>query len=413
MANCISCGRPLPAFTFGERSNVCADCRRNAVEVPADWSGAPAAPRAVPARKASLTAVVVGLNVAVFVAMTLSGVSWTQPNTQQLLRWGANYGPLSLGTQPWRILTSNYLHIGIFHILFNMWCLWDLGNLAERIFDRWSYILIYTMCGLAGSLASLWWHPLVVGAGASGAIFGLAGALIAALYLGKLPFPKAAVAHTLRSLLIFAGYNLFFGAVGAGVDNSAHLGGLVTGLALGAVVAKQLTEPAEVRNRWQLAVFATAAVLLFGSFRYVRQTRGYVVPLAQAVSALTSNRVDDAVRSLEETAARKPDDPAILLQLGNAYLQQQNYAKAEPALQRAVELSPKNANGQYELGFVRLRLGKNDQALESLQKAVELDPRDPRKQQILGVAYLANGMKTEAHAAFQRANDLQQSAAPK
>ena len=107
------------------------------------------------------------------------------------------------------MLTSNYLHIGFLHILFNMWCLWDLGNLAERIFDRWTYVLTYTMCGLAGSLASLWWHPLVVGAGASGAIFGLAGALIAALYLGHLPIPKQAVQRTLRSLVIFAGYNLF------------------------------------------------------------------------------------------------------------------------------------------------------------------------------------------------------------
>ena len=174
----------------------------------------------------------VGLNVAVFLAMALTGVSLSEPTTAQLLDWGANWGPQSLGTEPWRILSSNYLHIGILHILFNMWCLWDLGNLAERIFDRWTYLLTYTACGIAGSLASLWWHPLVVGAGASGAIFGLAGALITALYLGRLPIPAQAVRHTLRSLLVFAGYNLFFGAVGAGVDNSAHIGGLVCGLGL-------------------------------------------------------------------------------------------------------------------------------------------------------------------------------------
>jgi rhomboid protease GluP len=101
-----------------------------------------------------------------------------------------------------------------------MWCLWDLGNLAERIFDPWTYVLTYTICGVAGSLGSLWWHPLVIGAGASGAIFGLAGALIAAFYLGRLPIPKQAVQGTLRSLMIFAGYNLFFGAAVAGVDNS-------------------------------------------------------------------------------------------------------------------------------------------------------------------------------------------------
>lgn len=179
-----------------------------------------------------ITTTLVGMNVAVFLAMVLTGVSPTNPTQAQLLTWGANFGPLSLGPQAWRILASNYIHIGIVHILLNMWCLWNLGALAKRIFDPWTYVLAYTACGLAGSISSLWWHPQVVGAGASGAIFGLAGALITALYLGRLPIAKQAIQGTLRSLLVFAGYNLFFG-LAPGIDNSAHLGGLVAGLALG------------------------------------------------------------------------------------------------------------------------------------------------------------------------------------
>jgi rhomboid protease GluP len=143
-----------------------------------------------------------------------------------------------------------------------MWCLWNLGFLAERIFDPWTYVLTYTFCGLAGSLSSLWWHPQAVGVGASGAIFGLAGALISALYLGHLPISKQAIQGTLKSLLIFAGYNLFFGAAVPGIDNSAHIGGLVVGLALGAVLAKHLTAPAEIRNRWRRGVFVVAAIVL-------------------------------------------------------------------------------------------------------------------------------------------------------
>jgi rhomboid protease GluP len=216
----------------------------------------------------------VGANAAVFVVMLFSGVSVANPNTAQLLTWGANWGPLSLGPQPWRILSSNYLHIGIIHIALNMWCLWSLGQLAERIFDRWTYFLTYTACGIGGSLASLWWHPMVVGAGASGAIFGLAGALISALYLGRLPIPKEALRGTMRSLLIFAGYNLFFGAVGAGIDNSAHIGGLITGLALGAVLARHLTDPPEIRTRWNGGVFTVTALILFGAFNFLRHDKG-------------------------------------------------------------------------------------------------------------------------------------------
>lgn len=282
MANCARCGQELPAFSIGTASDLCADCRTAAANNPAFSSPtAPPSPRALARGRPPVTTALVGINLAVFAAMLLSGVSLVQPSPQQLLQWGANWGPLSLGPQPWRMLTSNYLHIGIIHIFFNMWCLWNLGWLAERVFDRWTYLLIYLSCGLAGSLASLWWHPLVIGAGASGAIFGVAGALIAALYLGHLPIPKAALQGTLKSLLAFAGYNLFFGAVGAGIDNSAHIGGLVTGLALGAAMAKHLNASREDRGRWRWYVFAVAVLVLLLAHGYVRQHRGSMVPAQQ------------------------------------------------------------------------------------------------------------------------------------
>ena len=226
--------------------------------------------------KQPITTTLVGMNVAVFVTMVLTGVSPTQPTVPQLLKWGANWGPLSLGAEPWRMLASNYVHVGIIHIALNMWCLWSLGFLAERVFDPWTYVLIYTSCGLAGSLASLWWHPLIPGAGASGAIFGLAGALIAALYLGHLPISRQAIQGTLKSLLTFAGYNLFFGAVARGIDNSAHIGGLVAGLTLGAVLARHLTAPPEIREGWRRGVFIAAAVVLLLIFMLVKRSSGGV-----------------------------------------------------------------------------------------------------------------------------------------
>jgi rhomboid protease GluP len=235
----------------------------------------PSRPAVVARPKPPVTTPLVGINVAVFAAMVLTGVSAVAPTTQQLLKWGANWGPFSLGPQPWRMLTSNYVHGGIIHIALNMWCLWNLGYLAERIFDRWTYLFTYTACGLAGSLASLWLHPRVVGVGASGAIFGMAGASIAALYLGRLPIPKQALRGTLKSLVAFAGYNLFFGAVVPGIDNSAHIGGLVTGLALGALLAKHLTEPPEIRNQWRMWIFLAATVALFSLFTFVKHASGF------------------------------------------------------------------------------------------------------------------------------------------
>jgi rhomboid protease GluP len=219
-----------------------------------------------------ITSVLIGLNVLVFALMVLSGVSISLPDNQQLLKWGADYGPDTIQhSQYWRILTSNYVHIGIVHIALNMWCLWNLGALAERIFDRLTYVLGYTACGIAGSLAGLWWHPNTPEAGASGAIFGIAGLLISALYLGHLPVHPSALKATLKSLMSFAGYNLFFGAVIPGISNAAHLGGFITGLGLGAVLAPSLTAPPDERNPRRQWIFIATGVLLFVLFEFVRR----------------------------------------------------------------------------------------------------------------------------------------------
>jgi rhomboid protease GluP len=219
-----------------------------------------------------VTSAIIAANVLVFVAMTISGASPIEPQTRDLARWGANTGIETIVSQPWRMWTSNYVHIGIIHIALNMWCLWSLGVLAERIFERWTYFLTYTCCGIAGSLASLGLHPNRFGAGASGAIFGLAGALISALYLGHLPIPPRALKSTLKSLVLFAIYNLSFGAVVPAIDNSAHLGGLLCGLILGAVLARHLTSPGEEKNWWRRWVFMVAGLVLLGIFALIRRS---------------------------------------------------------------------------------------------------------------------------------------------
>src|SRR6266576_629136 len=270
MANCVSCGRELPSFAVGELQNVCPECRAAAVaraqaQVPV------VSRRSLVLERMPVTSAIIAVNMLVFVAMGLSGVSPVDPRIPDLVKWGANTGAQTLFAQPWRTLTSNYVHIGIVHIVLNMWCLWNLGALAERIFDRWTYFLTYTFCGLAGSLASVSLHPTRLGAGASGAIFGLAGALISALYLGKLPVPPRALKSILKSLVTFAAYNLFFGAVVPVIDNTAHIGGLVTGLALGAALAPRLTSPPDERNSWRRFVFIVAASVLALAFELARR----------------------------------------------------------------------------------------------------------------------------------------------
>jgi rhomboid protease GluP len=122
-----------------------------------------------------------------------------------------------------------FVHAGIIHLLLNMWCLWNLGPIAERWFGRAPFLILYFLSGIGGSLASLYMHPATVSVGASGAIFGLAGGLIALLGLRRDSAAAAPVKRFLPSLFTFVAYNLFYGSVTPGIDNAAHVGGLIVG----------------------------------------------------------------------------------------------------------------------------------------------------------------------------------------
>jgi membrane associated rhomboid family serine protease/Flp pilus assembly protein TadD len=393
MANCARCGRELPAFSIGEPSNLCSECRQVA------------APVKRAAYRPPFTVALVGLNLLIFAAMAVTGASLLGPTNQQLLKWGADFGPLSLDGQPWRILTSNYVHIGLFHIFFNMWCLWDLGRMSERIFGGWTYLLIYTSCGIGGSLASLWLHPMVVGAGASGAIFGLAGALITALYLGKLPYPGQALRGMMRSLLTFAGYNLLFGAAIPGIDNSAHVGGLVMGLALGAILGPQLMEQPEKRTAHERVVFIAAALLLVGLGTFVKRQNGYVVVFGEARDHYRG-QLDHAINELQHAVEQKPNSKLALSLLASTYLEKKDYPHAESTLKRVLELAPSDPLAKYNLGIVYGNTGRNEEARQIFTDLTQRNPNDDDAWTLLGSALDGLGREEEAFQACEKAISL-------
>ena len=165
--------------------------------------------------------------------MVLSRSLWHMPS-DLLIRLGGNFAPAVQSGQPWRLMTAMFLHGGILHIVLNMVALWQAGQIVERMFGRVPYLLIYALSGLAGNLASLWWHPGPVSIGASGAIFGVYGALLAYILLLRGEMPLTILREIRSSTLAFIGYSLFAGFMIPGVDNANHVGGLAAGLLLGA-----------------------------------------------------------------------------------------------------------------------------------------------------------------------------------
>ncbi len=185
---------------------------------------------------AFVTPALVLINVGVFVAMIAAGVDLMSPSIEHLLSWGANYAPMTTGGEWWRLLTSNYLHIGIIHIAFNMYVLWDAGRLVERLLGNIGFIIMYVLSGVFGSFTTVLWNPVVVSAGASGAVFGVYGCLIGYLLLSRGSIPNKVLKHIGSSALAFIAYNVFYAIGEEGIDMAAHVGGLATGFLCGVIM---------------------------------------------------------------------------------------------------------------------------------------------------------------------------------
>jgi len=202
---------------------------------------------------ARVCSALVRLNVFVFVVLVLSGVPLFAPRAADLLPWGANLGPLTTGGQWWRLLTSMFLHFGLLHLVFNMWILRQVGPLVERLVGPTGFLILYLFAGIAGGVASTLVHPNAVGAGASGAIFGIVGALLAIVAGGRGVLPQRMGLALRRSIGRFVVYNLLFGLLVPEIDLSAHLVGLVAGF-LGALLLRHedMLRRTELRQRRDL-----------------------------------------------------------------------------------------------------------------------------------------------------------------
>jgi rhomboid protease GluP len=246
------------------------------------WSYAPA------------TYVLVGINCLVFLVMVAHHVSVGNPNSDQLLFWGAdNAGNVLIQGQWWRIVTAMFVHVGFLHLALNMWCLWNLSLLAEPLMGSAGVLEVYILTGAAGNLLStfvnwLWFnqdwvkfHDLrvfPVGAGASGAVFGIAGALIILLNSHRLPVPSLELKRLRKSVIYFAAINLVLGLSisfgtmvahsGLSIDNMAHLGGFSCGLLFAAPMLPRIGSPRDLfLFRRRVAVGMVVGILvLFGFF---------------------------------------------------------------------------------------------------------------------------------------------------
>jgi membrane associated rhomboid family serine protease len=370
----------MPAVIFGKK--ICSWCVQHEAQqsgelpedavqkvMPTPWSqtGVGTGPNMV-------TQLLLAVNVMVFVAMVVAGMSITDPTTKDLIRWGANAPSLTLADQWWRLISYMFLHGGVIHLGLNMWCLWSLGGLAESLYGHETFLLVYLLSGVGGGVASAFWHPFGVSVGASGAIFGIAGALIASFKLGEFSLPGGMIQAQMRSVVIFAGYNLVFGAMSGRTDNAAHMGGLLSGLVLGALIAKIAPERDQFFSR--MGVLMLGAALVVGSGYWLRHSREYVVHYQRGSTLLGEGKFDNGIVELEKAVSMKPDNTMARIELAYAYQVKSEFSKSEAELKRVLEQDPKQEMALYSLGSLYLEQKRNSEAKTVFTRLLTLNPRN-------------------------------------
>ncbi len=205
------------------------------------------------------TVLLILINCALFVAINVS-------QSDQLAELGAKKLPELLAGQWYRLITAGYLHVQMLHIFFNMMGLYNLGPIVEEVFGTRRMFAIYTVSTIIGFSASCFWAPNVASLGASAGIFGLLGALIAYGLVSK----SFAARHLQQQCLLNAGIGFIMGGFMPNIDNAAHAGGMLAGLAV-AYVAGLPGHIDDAREKlWGIAAMVSLLLTLLAFWEVVQ-----------------------------------------------------------------------------------------------------------------------------------------------
>jgi rhomboid protease GluP len=325
-----------------------------------------------PVRQVPVMAMLIVCNVLLYLVMAWTGRALWHMTPGIPLQWGANFGPATQGGEWWRLLSAVFVHFSLIHIAVNMWALWDVGRMMERVLGRWRFVVLYLGAGVVGNLVSLAMHgqPRVSG-GASGAIFGLYGALLAFLWRERRSIDPFDFRWLFVGALVFSALMLLLGFFLPGIDNAAHGGGLLAGALLGGLLRRPLDLPDSgyvgPSRRWTVALTLAMIVTLLAGispppYRYEEEleTRAAIQRFMredQAISArwgallvdrrgMSFDQLADALhsevaasyeRSFNELAAVQAS-PAVPSRPTLLKLQAYAATRKEAALQAAQEL---------------------------------------------------------------------------
>ena len=311
-------------------------------------------------------------------------------NTQVLLNFGASFGPYLRRGEYWRLVMPMFLHGGWLHILGNSFCLYILGPVLERVYGYGRYLTMYVAAGIGGASLSMAVSKNV-SVGASGAIFGIAGAMLVTGYVHRDTIPARWGRAFGRGMIPFIALNLVIGFSTHGIDNWGHLGGL----AIGALLAFFIPPPrhdlpygeiAEPPSQAIVALpLAVVIIAMAATANHYLTIQAMDRLLAEGERFQTSHQYDREFRSFQQALKRAPHEEQPHEELGAYYLTQKKYDQAIQEFQEAVRWSGGDDHPRLELGLAYQLKGDPQKAQQIFEEVLGKNPQTAEGQKLLAV----------------------------
>ncbi len=348
------------------------------------------------------TKILLALNILVMVAFTIANPTMLLvPEKQSLIDFGANFGLLTCTGQQWRLFSYMFLHVGILHLAVNMYALYKVGPPAEDLFGWKNYLIIYLFSGVMGSLASCLVNPMLVSSGASGAIFGVYGSLLAFMYVQRDQFPQKTLHNHALMAVCFLICNVFYGFLVPEMDSFAHYGGLLAGAFSGFLFAQL-----QIKEKYRIAYTMPILALLMGAMLAVTEIafdrRGYQY-YHEGVDAMKKDDFALAVDYFTLFIAMHPADADAYGNRGMAYAKMDELHRAASDFATVMALAPRSSDPYNSLAWIECGLGEYEDAIKHASRAIRINPKFSAALDTRGYAYAHLGKKAEAQADYEQA----------
>ncbi len=318
----------------------------------------------------------------VYVAQTAGGCDWLKPDGDQLINWGASFGPETIDKAAyWRLFTAIFVHAGILHLALNLYALLGFGPMAETALGRWRFLFIFILSGIIGGLASILANPTNTSVGCSGANLGIIGAFMVSSWLKRANIAVRLTRPQLVLLSVFLLYSAVLGLTSTFIDNAAHLSGFAAGIVAGIFLTGKKSSRANLFNSdpaKALALTMVVPVLIACDTQRLENNndvKSYLDHRAANVF-LKQKKFLHGIELLDSALSYRPNDASILKDRARAFMEIEQYDKALEDINHVIAAGARDPVPYITRAQIHHLLKQEDKAVADMDEAIVKTPKD-------------------------------------